>query len=108
MCRAAPASRTTGHSTPLAIGSGRIERDNVTMDGVSAEDGAERVFEETDQTMRKLIAAAQRLERLPSWFQPEGNFDPRTEPFTDASPDIHHQSTWWTDDLIRDMSTMLD
>ena len=44
------------------------------MDGVSAEDGAERVFEETDQTMRKLIAAAQRLERLPSWFQPEGNF----------------------------------
>ena len=46
------------------------------MDGVSAEDGAERVFEETDQTMRKLIAAAQRLERLPSWFQPEGNFIP--------------------------------
>ena len=44
------------------------------------------VFEETDQTVRKLIAAVQRIERLPSWFQPEGNFDPRTEPFTDASP----------------------
>ena len=28
--------------------------------------------------------------------------------FTDASPDTDHQCNWWTDDLIRDMSTLLD
>ena len=81
----------------------------MTLDGVTKEDGAEPpVFEETDQTVRKLIAAVQRIERLPSWFQPEGNFDPHTEPFTDTSPDTDHQCNWWTDDLIRDMSTLLD
>ena len=73
----------------------------MTLDGVTKEDGAEPpVFEETDQTVRKLIAAVQRIERLPSWFQPEGNFDPHTEPFTDASPDTDHQwgldPVWWT------------
>ena len=78
------------------------------MIGVTAEDGAGRVSDQADQTVLKRIAAVQRIERLPPWFQPEVNFDPRTEPFTDASPGIHHQSTWWTDDLNHDMSTMLD
>ena len=61
----------------------------MTLDGLTKEDGAEPpVFEETGQTARKLIAAVQRIERLPSssWFQREGNFNSRTEPFKDAKP----------------------